>query len=391
MSDVIDQPDDISWSLRLTGDAYFDSSRAWRMHIVMLALAEASIAASALALVVEYRHDGATDGWTVLALVVALGCATIVSSWALYVRDALLHIIARATGPLTIRWAEPRAFIRRVREVMNASVLKPKNIPLTWRSPLATTLWRLRLALLVILALFGWSIIDTGAAIATPVLTWAPVVSLSFGCAITLFTLVPFILTDIARRRFREADIASLLEPSTPNWPVRIVSLVLAVTFLVLSIVQLAQRAIPLVEDATHLSGRATTSVELPKSTQTIYTGCSDDLNCSPLEPSEIRVTSFATHVRLEVTDDQGVDHESFDGHPWLSVANVRVPTAGRYLVTLGGSAHGQYRMALSQSAIFRAVLPLIITVLWRMTALWLGGVALYETFFFRRRRTPTS
>ena len=130
-----------------------------------------------------------------------------------------------------------------------------------------------------------------------------------------------------------------------------------------------------------------TTSVELSRSTQTVYTGCGDDLNCSPLTPSDITVIVATTHATLAVTRDLGVDHQSFDGHPWLSVANVSIPATGRYLVTLKGSARGQYRIALSQSAIFRAVLPMIGTVIWRVIALWLASVAIYETFFFRRVR----
>lgn len=374
-------------ALQPSGDERFDSNRAWRTDALMLAVAAASIGAGALSLWQEYRHAGATDLLTLAALTLSLLGTAIVYCWASYVRVALVRILAGEHGPVPVRWTQPRAVRRLTRESPSGRTFTPNRAPLAWHSPLAITLWRLRLALIVLLGIFGWSIFGTGAALATNVLSWAPVAALAFGSFVVMCTCVPFILIDNARRRFRDVDIESLLEPTTREWPVRVASVILGTTLLVLSFVQLVERAVPLIEGSTRLVGQATTSVALPRSTQTIYSGCTDDMTCSPLAPSEIRVTSATTHVNLRVTDDEGVDHQSFYGHPWLSVANVRVPSSGRYLLTLGGSTSGEYRIALSQSAIFQIVIPLIGAVVWRVISLWLAGVALYETFYFRRGR----
>ncbi len=374
-------------ALQPVGDEHFDSYRAWRTDAVMLAITLVSACASAFSLDLEYRRAGVTDQFTLLILLLSVIGTGVVCCWAVHVRVALGQILAGKTGPIPSSWMQLRALSQLARDPLAMRNLAPNKVPLAWHSPLATTLWRLRLALLVLLGIFSWSIFNTGAAVATHVLAWAPIVVLAFGTFIALCTFAPFILVDNARRRFREADIESLLKPSTPTRPIRIVSLIVGIALLLLSVVQLAEWAIPLVEDSTRLVGRATTSVELPRSTQTIYAGCDGDLNCSPLDPSDIKVTSTTTHTTLEIVDDQGVDHQSFEDHPWLSVANVRVAVTGRYLVTLGGTASGQYRIALSQSTIFQIVLPLIGTVVWRVIALWLTGVAIYETFYFRRPR----
>ncbi len=379
--------DELVRTLQPVGDDYFDSSRAWRNDAVIIFVAVVAASLAGLSLTLEYRRAGSTTATIGLTLLGSLVSASLVACWATYVRIGLEQIRRGAVGALNIDWTQPLMLRQRVRATPTADRLNPRMTPVAWHSPLATTLWRLRLAFVVILGGFSWSIFATGAAVATHVLTWAPIVFLAFGSIISLCHFVPFVLIDNARRRFRDADIDVVRESSTSLRPVRIVALIIGCILLVLSVVQLAQRAIPLVEDSTPLKGQSTTNVELTRSTQTFYAGCNDDVVCSRLGPSEITVISVSTHARLTITDDQGVDHESFDGHPWLSVANVSVPLTGHYLVTLGGSARGRYSMALSQSAIFRAVLPLIGAVIWRVIALWLTGVAIYETAYFRRIR----
>lgn len=381
----------ISSSLQALGDPYFDSSRAWRNDAIAIAGGIMSAVLAGLSLWLEYQGAGSTSIIICLLLLGSLCSAGLVACWATYLRVGMERILTDSYGVLDVRWTQPMRLRNETRRPTGSQRVGPKTIPLSWRSPLSTTLWRLRLALVATVGLFSWSIFSTGASVATHVLTWAPVVFLAFGSLICLCHYVPIILVDNARRRFRDADIGALLEPTIAIWPVRFAAVTLGLILMVLSLVQLAQRAIPLIDDSTHLRGQSTTMVELSRSTQTFYVGCSDDLVCSPLAPSDITVISTATHTAVPVVADEGVDHQSFHEHPWLSVANANFTVSGHYLVTLGGAVSGEYCMALSQSEVFRTVLPMIGLVVWRVIALWLAGATIYEALYFRRIRTKMS
>jgi hypothetical protein len=364
---------------------FFDTTRA---HVCTLVLVTVAIASAALSLEAAdlnfERYDAANaEVWVLSGAALLLALA--VSYWSLYVSMAMAQKLKpdpsrsdpHPLSPATLRsaWRTGGAHAQ----------VRYRDLPSAWRSPWATTIRRLRVVAVLILYIVAQITIGHAG------VAHGDYAFLAYGGDVVVLAIlslaVPILFVDIARRRDVVDDIHSLDE--LPDRPLlrRSLSLIVGVVLLIVSGVLLVDRIASVIDHPVTLTGRGATSVQLPPSTQTIYTGCDDSLQCSPLSVSDIKVVGTESHVRVTIIPDQGIDHESFQDQPWLSVASFKVSAKGRYLITLGGRRDGRYAVSLAQVEFLHVIAPLVVTTVLRVIGVGLGIAALFELSKMGRRR----
>jgi hypothetical protein len=183
-------------------------------------------------------------------------------------------------------------------------------------------------------------------------------------------------------------ESSALIEETKRHWLRQILSLVVGIVFLVVSGVILVDRIASVIDNPIELSGHGTSAVQLSTSTQTIYVGCNDDIQCSPLSVDNIHVVDSTNHVKVPIIPDLGIDHESFHEHPWLSVASFAAAKRGRYLITIDDTRNGEYALLLAQVEFLHVIAPLVLTTVLRLVGVGLGIAALLDLARVGRRRS---
>jgi hypothetical protein len=307
-----------------------------------------------------------------------------ISYWSIFVSIAITTTLYPERLDLPTRVPNSRQ-MRHLLSSVRGRQVRYQDLPCLWRSPWATTIRRLRVAALLM-----------GVVIMPLVLSHKGVSHGDFalvayvadvGVLSTLSFAVPIMIVDNTRRRIRGHESATVAEGTGRIWVRQVLSLVLGVVLLTLTGVILVDRLASVLDHPTSLVGHGSTTVQLAASTQTIYTGCNDNLQCSPLAVANIRVVNLEDHESVPVVPDIGVDHESFHEHPWLSVANFTVATKARYLISLGGRPNGEYALSLSQLRVLHVIAPILVTAILRLIGLGLGIAALRDLATIRRRR----
>jgi len=308
--------------------------------------------------------------------------------WRIYVGVGLTHLLNPSLGALPENAWAPRRLIPLARHHRGVPVLRYKELPLLWRTPLSTTIYRLR----YVAILLAYALVQIYAAQGAVVATERHYAPLAYGIDVTVILVVvlctPILMAENRRRHVDVADAAAIVEDlsSRRSWWSRVPSIALGVIFLAVSGVVLVQRAESFIGRDVTLRPVGSTLVRLPASSQTIYASCGDLMNCSSLTPGQIRVTQNWDHVSLPIIPDVGVDHESAGDHPWLSVATFHAPRRGEYAITLSGDPRGHFGLFRAQVDVLHALAPLMVETMIRLIGVGLGIAALWELAKRRRR-----
>lgn len=201
----------------------------------------------------------------------------------------------------------------------------------------------------------------------------------------------PIVLIDITRRRFRAADISTLdgIEPG--SWARRSISIAVGIALLVATFVNFFVRLERLLNPIAVVTSRHSATVKLPPGHFTVFASCTRDVVCDYGAFTDVTVTDVATDRKVTITDDTGVDHQSFNEHPWISIANLVITENGVYQFKMDQTALGHYALGRAAPDIWQAMFPLIAELLWRIVAVWLSVAAIREVVVHHRRNKFSS